>query len=115
MALFSEKGHSSDSPPLAGKSTLNRLELAPSEGPDRYHKIDHDPEALQSLLVELFLQAHPQPPDEIILDLDATDDPRDQQLDLFADRTSTHTFRANQLRLSLTAVAYVLMDGRPMC
>jgi hypothetical protein len=40
MALFSEKGHSSDAPPLAGKSTLNRLELAPSEGPDRYHKID---------------------------------------------------------------------------
>ncbi len=74
MALFSEKSRE-DSAPLAGKSTLNRLELAPSEGPDRYHKIDHDPEALQSLLVELFSQAHPQPPDEIILDLDATDDP----------------------------------------
>ena len=37
--------------------------------------IDHDPKALQPLLVELFIQAHPQPPDEIILDLDATDDP----------------------------------------
>ena len=36
---------------------------------------DHDPEALQALLVELFLQAHPQPPDSITLDLDATDDP----------------------------------------
>ena len=75
MALFSEKGHRGDSPPLAGKSTLNRLEHAPAEGPGRYHKIDHDPEALQALLVELFTQAHPQPPDEIILDLDATDDP----------------------------------------
>ena len=75
MALFSEKGHSGDSPPLAGKSTLNRLEHAPSQGPDRYHKIDHDPEALQALLVELFLQAHSQPPDSITLDLDATDDP----------------------------------------
>ncbi len=75
MALFSEKGRSNDAAPLAGKSTLNRLELAPSDGPDRYHKIDHDPEALQALLVELFSQAHPQPPDEIILDLDATDDP----------------------------------------
>ena len=75
MALFSEKGHSSDAPPQAGKSTLNRLELAPSEGPDRYHKIDHNPEALQALLVTLLLQAHSQPPDEIILDLDATDDP----------------------------------------
>ena len=73
MALFSEKGHSSDAPPLAGKSTLNRLELALSEGPDRYHKIDHNPEALQALLVDLFLQAHAQPPDEIILD--ATGDP----------------------------------------
>ena len=36
---------------------------------------DHDPEALQALLVELFLQAHSQPPDSITLDLDATDDP----------------------------------------
>ena len=79
MALFSEKGPSSDSPPLTGNSTLNRLEHAPSQGPGRYHKIDHD--ALQVLLVELFLQAHSQPPDSITLDLDATDDPlhRDQQ------------------------------------
>ena len=74
MALFSENRRG-DSAPLAGKSTLNRLELAPSDGPDRYPKIDHDPEDLQALLVELFSQAHPQPPDEIILDLDATDDP----------------------------------------
>ena len=75
MALFSDKRCGRDSAPLAGKSTLNRLEHAPEEAPDRYHKIDHDPEALQALLVELFSQAHPQPPDEIILDLDATDDP----------------------------------------
>ena len=75
MALLSEKDHRPDSPPLAGKSTLNRLEHAPTQGPGRYHKIDHDLEALQALLVELFIQAHPQPPDEIILDLDATDDP----------------------------------------
>ena len=75
MALVSEKGRRPDSPPLAGKSTLNRLEHAPTDGPGRYHKIDHDLEALQGLLVELFLQAHPDPPDEIILDLDATDDP----------------------------------------
>ena len=74
MVLFSENRRG-DSAPLAGKSTLNRLELAPSDGPDRTHKIDHDPEALQALLVELFSQAHPQPPDSITLDLDATDDP----------------------------------------
>ena len=36
---------------------------------------------------------------------------KEQQLDLFADRTSTHTFRANQLRLSLTSIAYTLMEG----
>ena len=74
MALFSENRRG-DSAPLAGKSTLNRLELAPAKGPDRTHKIDPDPEDLQALLVELFSQAHPQPPDEIILDLDATNDP----------------------------------------
>jgi Transposase DDE domain group 1 len=60
--------------PLAGKSTLNRLEHAPL-GPSRYHKIGHDPAAIEGLFVELFLEAHKQPPKEIILDLDATDDP----------------------------------------
>jgi hypothetical protein len=60
--------------PLAGKSTLNRLEHAPSE-PSRYHKIGHDGAAIERLFVDLFLEAHPTPPQEIILDLDATDDP----------------------------------------
>jgi hypothetical protein len=60
--------------PLAGKSTLNRLEQAPST-PSRYHKIGHDPAAIEHLLVELFLEAYEAPPNEIILDLDATDDP----------------------------------------
>jgi hypothetical protein len=60
--------------PLAGKSTLNRLEHAPS-GPSRYHKIGHDAAAIEGLLVDLFLKAHKNPPKEIILDLDATDDP----------------------------------------
>ena len=63
-----------DCAPLAGKSTLNRLEHAPS-GPSRYHKIGHDPGAVEGLFVELFLDAHDTPPKEIILDLDATDDP----------------------------------------
>ena len=63
-----------DCAPLAGKSTLNRLEHAPSE-PARYHKIGHDGAAIERLLVELFLEAHKTPPREIILDLDATDDP----------------------------------------
>jgi Transposase DDE domain group 1 len=61
--------------PLAGKSTLNRLEHAPGEPDDRYHKIGHDAATIERLLVELFLEAHKAPPQEIILDLDATDAP----------------------------------------
>src|SRR5262245_26099832 len=60
--------------PVAGKSTLNRLELSRLE-PTRYHKISHNPVAIRKLLVDLFLEAHAQAPNEIILDLDATDDP----------------------------------------
>ncbi len=63
--------------PLAGKSTLNRLELTRAQaGPaERYKKIVVEGEAVDRLLVDLFLQAHEQPPDRIVLDLDATDDP----------------------------------------
>ena len=59
---------------LAGKSTLNRLELGRTE-PSRYHKISHDGSAIERLFVELFMEAHAAAPAEIILDLDATDDP----------------------------------------
>lgn len=59
---------------LAGKSTLNRLEHAPSGGAERYHRIGHVPEAIEALLVDVFLEAHDRPPAEIVLDLDATDD-----------------------------------------
>jgi hypothetical protein len=58
----------------AGKSTLNRLELSRPQ-PSRYHKISHDPAAIEALLVELFLAAHAGAPEQIVLDLDATDDP----------------------------------------
>ena len=63
--------------PLAGKSTLNRLELTPGGSPaaERYHKISYCAEALDALLVDLFLEAHPRAPREIVLDLDATDTP----------------------------------------
>ena len=60
---------------LAGKSTLNRLEHAPRGEPTRYHKIGHDAGLIERLFVELFLDAHKTPPEEIVLDLDATDDP----------------------------------------
>jgi hypothetical protein len=60
--------------PVAGKSTLNRLELGRAEA-TRYHKISHDPTAIERLFVTLFLEAHKTPPAEITIDLDATDDP----------------------------------------
>jgi len=62
---------------LAGKSTLNRLELTPStaSAKARYKKIVADHAAVDRLFVDVFLTAHPQAPAQIILDLDATDDP----------------------------------------
>jgi Transposase DDE domain group 1 len=59
--------------PVAGKSTLNRLELG-TDKPTAYHKIGHDPQAIADF-VDLFLKAHRRAPRQIILDLDATDDP----------------------------------------
>jgi Transposase DDE domain group 1 len=63
--------------PLAGKSTLNRLELTPVGSPatERYNKISYSAEAIDELLVALFLEVHPRAPREIVLDLDATDTP----------------------------------------
>jgi hypothetical protein len=60
--------------PLAGKSTLNRLELGTVKQ-DRYRKISLDTEAVERFFVDVFLAAHPSAPEEIVLDLDATDDP----------------------------------------
>src|SRR4029077_15861083 len=64
----------SDCAPLAGKSTLNRLELSRAE-PSRYHKISYDAALIEAVFVDVFLDAHSAPPSQIILDLDATDDP----------------------------------------
>jgi hypothetical protein len=63
--------------PLAGKSTLNRLELTPAGSPleDRYHKITYCTEALDALLVDLFVEAHQAAPRQIVLDVDVTDTP----------------------------------------
>src|ERR1700688_4805248 len=60
--------------PVAGKSTLNRLKLSRAEA-TRYHKIAHDPAGIEGLFVRLFLEAHKTPPTQIVLDIDATDDP----------------------------------------
>lgn len=51
-----------------------RQEHAPVDG-DRYRRIAHDPDAIEQLLVDLFLDAHAKAPARITLDLDATDDP----------------------------------------
>ena len=64
--------------PLAGKSTLNRLELGLLDSEpanERYKKIILDPWKAQDFFVNLFLDAFPEPPSEIVLDFDATDDP----------------------------------------
>src|SRR5436853_2107261 len=72
MAVLAGKlaARRNDCAPVAGKSTLNRLELSQLE-PSRYHKVSHNPVAIKKLLVDLFLEAHGQAPNEIVLDLDA--------------------------------------------
>jgi len=77
LGLFSERleAKRKDCAPLAGKSTVNRLEHAPTGDGERYHKIGHDAKALEDVFVEVFLDAHAKAPREIVIDLDATDDP----------------------------------------
>ena len=60
--------------PLAGKSTLNRLELG-GDSPSRHKKFHCRQQAVDALLVEVFLEAHEEAPDCIVLDLDVTDLP----------------------------------------
>src|SRR6266516_2669004 len=60
---------------LAGKSTLNRLELAKSGEIDKYKKILMKEHEIDTWIVKAFIDAHGAAPDEIVLDLDATDDP----------------------------------------
>ncbi len=62
---------------LAGKCTLHRLELTGTQvdGQERYKKIAMDPDKIDRWMVDAFLAAHGSAPKEIVLDLDATDDP----------------------------------------
>src|SRR5262249_60811581 len=62
---------------IAGKSTLNRLELTPEGANEksRYKKIVAEGEKIDDLMVDIYLQSHPRAPDEVVLDVDATDDP----------------------------------------
>jgi len=63
--------------PLASKSTLCRLERTPATGAerDRYKRIRYDAEAIDELLLDVFLEAHPEAPEQVVLDLDVTDTP----------------------------------------
>jgi len=73
LRVLAGKADVEDSP-LAGKSTLNRLEL--SDGtPNRYKKITFWKAGMDELLVQVFLESHAVAPEEIILDVDATDFP----------------------------------------
>src|ERR1035438_9951527 len=60
--------------PLAGKSTLNRMELGTGIN-DRYKKITFWKEAVDELLVNVFIESHQKAPVEIVLDMDTTDMP----------------------------------------
>jgi len=65
-------GRSELDQPLAGKSTLNRLELGTGT-PDRYKKITFWKDSVDELLVSIFLEAHQEAPQQIVLDVDTTD------------------------------------------
>jgi hypothetical protein len=73
LAVLSGKQRAGEEP-LAGKSTLNRLELG-GEAPSRYKKIQYRQEAIDELLIQVFVEAHAEAPDQIVLDLDTTDLP----------------------------------------
>jgi Transposase DDE domain group 1 len=62
---------------LAGACTLNRLELTPDHADERsrYKKVVADFEAMDELLLSLFIESHTTAPQQLILDVDATDDP----------------------------------------
>ncbi len=68
-------GKSDPRQPLAGKSTLNRLELTPDgHGEDRYKRIVYDGNAIDKFFVDVFLKSRSTPPDQIVIDLDTTED-----------------------------------------
>lgn len=69
------KANRKDCAPVAGKSTLNRLELSRADTASYYCKIVHDEEAIARLFLTIFIEAHKKPPKRIVLDMDATHDP----------------------------------------
>lgn len=73
MAMLVDKADPTVS--LAGKSTLNRLELTPAgNGEDRYKRIVYDQAKIDRFFVDAFIDAHDEAPKRIVLDLDTTND-----------------------------------------
>jgi hypothetical protein len=70
-------GKTTSEQPLASKSTLCRLERTPASGAerDRYRKVRYDAAAIDALLLDVFMDSHRDAPEEVVLDLDATDTP----------------------------------------
>jgi hypothetical protein len=94
---------------LAGKSTLNRLELTPvgASKKSRYKKIVARHRSIEDFFVHAFLQLHAKPPKRIVLDLDATDDPlHGQQLGRFF-----HGYYGNYCYLPL----YIFCGSHLLC
>ena len=101
---------------LAASSTLNRLELStPDEaGRHRYKKVVANHEALDRLLVDLFQDSHSQAPDEIVLDLDATDDPiHGDQEGKFCHGTVGSLLLPASLRQSAASTSFAAGCARP--
>ncbi|SDF11832.1 IS1380 family transposase, partial [Rhodospira trueperi] len=72
--MATPKARGADRPaPLAGSSTLGRVERSFEDSDRRYHKITAQPNRLQDLYVDLFTGSHDTPPERIVLDIDATD------------------------------------------
>jgi Transposase DDE domain group 1 len=64
-----------DCAPVAGKSTLNRLELSRADTACYYCKIVHDAQTIARLFLTIFVEAYKKPPKRLVLDVDATHDP----------------------------------------
>jgi len=95
--------------PLAGKSTLNRLELTPvrANKSSRYKKITVNHRVVDAFFTDIFLQSYAKPPSRIVLDLDATDDPiHGHQLGRFF-----HGYYKNYCFLPL----YIFCGGHLLC
>ncbi len=80
LAIALEKLDFAESPSaiLAGKSTLNRLEYCPEtilqQQESLYHRIEVNSEEMKKAFVDIFLESYRNPPKQIILDMDVTDD-----------------------------------------